>query len=199
MSASVLIICPFSVHLPGQPRKWGRVGVRLLEDTVVSVNYQRGWLEGRLPVWQTEPSWAGVGDVVPGWKVIRLLGNKAGTGPPAVISGQCVVVGTEEEDAGDDMLLKYRREFWWFPHMWSHMQPHLFHNRSVLADQMRLNKQFALVRPSDLSLILPRPADRCFLSSSPSGIPFPYPFHSSFCRGIPTLFTLCSPNLTRSW
>nr|XP_017204190.1 bifunctional heparan sulfate N-deacetylase/N-sulfotransferase 2 isoform X2 [Oryctolagus cuniculus] len=62
-------------------------------------------------------------------------------------SGKFYHTGTEEEDAGDDMLLKYRREFWWFPHMWSHMQPHLFHNRSVLADQMRLNKQFALVLP----------------------------------------------------
>lgn len=114
-------------------------------------------------------------------------------------SGKFYHTGTEEEDAGDDMLLKYRREFWWFPHMWSHMQPHLFHNRSVLADQMRLNKQFALVRPSDLSLVLPPLADKCFLSNSPSGIPFPYPFHSSFCRGIPTLFTFCSLNLTRSW
>ncbi|XP_062070555.1 bifunctional heparan sulfate N-deacetylase/N-sulfotransferase 2 isoform X2 [Lepus europaeus] len=62
-------------------------------------------------------------------------------------SGKFYHTGTEEEDAGDDMLLQYRREFWWFPHMWSHMQPHLFHNRSVLADQMRLNKQFALVLP----------------------------------------------------
>ncbi|XP_015417650.1 PREDICTED: bifunctional heparan sulfate N-deacetylase/N-sulfotransferase 2 isoform X2 [Myotis davidii] len=62
-------------------------------------------------------------------------------------SGKFYHTGTEEEDAGDDMLLKHRREFWWFPHMWSHMQPHLFHNRSVLADQMRLNKQFAVVLP----------------------------------------------------
>ncbi|XP_059967797.1 bifunctional heparan sulfate N-deacetylase/N-sulfotransferase 2 isoform X2 [Mesoplodon densirostris] len=60
-------------------------------------------------------------------------------------SGKFYHTGTEEEDAGDDMLLKHRQEFWWFPHMWSHMQPHLFHNRSVLADQMRLNKQFALL------------------------------------------------------
>lgn len=62
-----------------------------------------------------------------------------------MVSGQCVVIGTEEEDAGDDMLLKHRREFWWFPHMWSHMQPHLFHNQSVLAEQMALNKKFAVV------------------------------------------------------
>lgn len=38
------------------------------------------------------------------------------------------------------------KEFWWFPHMWSHMQPHLFHNQSVLAEQMLLNKKFAMVR-----------------------------------------------------
>uniref|UniRef100_A0AAR2KZW9 [heparan sulfate]-glucosamine N-sulfotransferase n=1 Tax=Pygocentrus nattereri TaxID=42514 RepID=A0AAR2KZW9_PYGNA len=50
---------------------------------------------------------------------------------------------TGTEDEGDDTLLRHRQEFWWFPHMWSHMQPHLFHNVSVLAEQMRLNKQFA--------------------------------------------------------
>lgn len=30
--------------------------------------------------------------------------------------------------------------------MWSHMQPHLFHNESSLLEQMVLNKEFALVR-----------------------------------------------------
>lgn len=55
-------------------------------------------------------------------------------------------LGTEEEDEGDDMLLQHKEEFWWFPHMWSHMQPHLFHNVSVLSEQMRLNKLFAQVR-----------------------------------------------------
>jgi len=29
--------------------------------------------------------------------------------------------------------------------MWSHMQPHLFHNESSLVEQMILNKKFALV------------------------------------------------------
>lgn len=53
--------------------------------------------------------------------------------------------GTDAEDAGDDLLLSYVKEFWWFPHMWSHMQPHLFHNQSVLAEQMALNKKFAVV------------------------------------------------------
>uniref|UniRef100_A0A670Y0I5 [heparan sulfate]-glucosamine N-sulfotransferase n=1 Tax=Pseudonaja textilis TaxID=8673 RepID=A0A670Y0I5_PSETE len=62
-------------------------------------------------------------------------------------SGKFYHTGTDEEDEGDDMLLKNRKEFWWFPHMWSHMQPHLFHNVTVLAEQMKLNKQFALVLP----------------------------------------------------
>lgn len=53
--------------------------------------------------------------------------------------------GTEEEDEGDDLLLRSVDEFWWFPHMWSHMQPHLFHNESSLVEQMILNKKFALV------------------------------------------------------
>ncbi|MFT7796277.1 bifunctional heparan sulfate N-deacetylase/N-sulfotransferase 1-like isoform X1, partial [Arapaima gigas] len=58
-------------------------------------------------------------------------------------SGKFFHAGTDEEDLGDDLLLSYASEFWWFPHMWSHMQPHLFHNQSVLAEQMLLNKKFA--------------------------------------------------------
>uniref|UniRef100_A0A480L0J5 Bifunctional heparan sulfate N-deacetylase/N-sulfotransferase 1 isoform X2 n=1 Tax=Sus scrofa TaxID=9823 RepID=A0A480L0J5_PIG len=60
-------------------------------------------------------------------------------------SGKFFHTGTDAEDAGDDLLLSYVEEFWWFPHMWSHMQPHLFHNQSVLAEQMALNKKFAVV------------------------------------------------------
>lgn len=55
------------------------------------------------------------------------------------------VSGSDEEDLGDDLLLSHVKDFWWFPHMWSHMQPHLFHNQSVLAEQMLLNKKFAMV------------------------------------------------------
>ncbi|KAJ8418386.1 hypothetical protein AAFF_G00140950 [Aldrovandia affinis] len=58
-------------------------------------------------------------------------------------SGKFYHTGTDDEDRGDDMLLRHRKEFWWFPHMWSHMQPHLFHNVTVLAEQMRLNMLFA--------------------------------------------------------
>lgn len=57
----------------------------------------------------------------------------------------CVCVGTDEEDLGDDLLLSNVNQFWWFPHMWSHMQPHRFHNQSVLAEQMLLNRRFAEV------------------------------------------------------
>ncbi|XP_030650329.1 bifunctional heparan sulfate N-deacetylase/N-sulfotransferase 1 isoform X2 [Chanos chanos] len=59
-------------------------------------------------------------------------------------SGKFFHAGTDEEDLGDDLLLSYVNEFWWFPHMWSHMQPHRFHNQSVLAEQMMLNRRFAV-------------------------------------------------------
>ncbi|XP_069090262.1 bifunctional heparan sulfate N-deacetylase/N-sulfotransferase 4 [Pleurodeles waltl] len=59
-------------------------------------------------------------------------------------SGKFYHTGTVEEDEGDDLLLASVDEFWWFPHMWSHMQPHLFHNESSLVEQMLLNKEFAL-------------------------------------------------------
>ncbi|XP_019600085.2 bifunctional heparan sulfate N-deacetylase/N-sulfotransferase 3 [Rhinolophus sinicus] len=59
-------------------------------------------------------------------------------------SGKFYHTGTEEEDAGDDLLLRSAAQFWWFPHMWSHMQPHLFHNESALMEQMALNKKFAV-------------------------------------------------------
>ncbi|XP_052586518.1 bifunctional heparan sulfate N-deacetylase/N-sulfotransferase 4 isoform X2 [Peromyscus californicus insignis] len=62
-------------------------------------------------------------------------------------SGKFYHTGTEEEDKGDDLLLQSVDEFWWFPHMWSHMQPHLFRNESSLVEQMILNKEFALVLP----------------------------------------------------
>nr|XP_034969221.1 bifunctional heparan sulfate N-deacetylase/N-sulfotransferase 4 isoform X2 [Zootoca vivipara] len=60
-------------------------------------------------------------------------------------SGKFYHTGTIEEDEGDDLLLSSVDEFWWFPHMWSHMQPHLFHNESSLVEQMILNKEFALI------------------------------------------------------
>ncbi|KAF6306739.1 N-deacetylase and N-sulfotransferase 4 [Rhinolophus ferrumequinum] len=59
-------------------------------------------------------------------------------------SGKFYHTGTEEEDEGDDLLLRSAAQFWWFPHMWSHTQPHLFHNESALMEQMALNKVFAV-------------------------------------------------------
>jgi heparan sulfate N-deacetylase/N-sulfotransferase NDST2 len=48
--------------------------------------------------------------------------------------------GTEEENAGDELLFANRHKFWWFPHMWQHQQPHTFENTSNLVENMRLNK-----------------------------------------------------------
>ncbi|RWS12531.1 Bifunctional heparan sulfate N-deacetylase/N-sulfotransferase-like protein [Dinothrombium tinctorium] len=58
-------------------------------------------------------------------------------------SGKYFHKGTPEEDKGDDMLIDHAHEFWWFCHMWSHSQPHLYENITVLEAQMRLNKEFA--------------------------------------------------------
>lgn len=67
-------------------------------------------------------------------------------------SGKFFKKGTYEENSGDDLLLKHANEFWWFCHMWSHSQPHLFGNISSLETEMQLNKEFARSHhiPSDL-------------------------------------------------
>ena len=57
--------------------------------------------------------------------------------------GKMLYTGTDEEDAGDDALLAAADHFWWFPHIWSHKQPHTFANRTAIAEQMALNKAFA--------------------------------------------------------
>lgn len=58
-------------------------------------------------------------------------------------SGKYYHRGSREENKGDDMLLSYAHEFWWFCHMWSHSQPHLYDNITQLETEMRLNKEFA--------------------------------------------------------
>lgn len=50
--------------------------------------------------------------------------------------------GTEEENLGDETLLKYKDHFHWFPHMWRHEQPHKF-TEEELQRNMKLNFQFA--------------------------------------------------------
>ena len=49
----------------------------------------------------------------------------------------------EEDDRGDDALIKYKDEFSWFPHEWQHMQPHKQDNLSILTHRMELNRNFA--------------------------------------------------------
>ena len=59
---------------------------------------------------------------------------------------------SEEEKQADSMLIENRHKFWWFPHMWSHLQPHNFTNEKfrdrsqhmTLEEHMRKNKEFAL-------------------------------------------------------
>ncbi|XP_064458636.1 bifunctional heparan sulfate N-deacetylase/N-sulfotransferase-like [Ornithodoros turicata] len=58
-------------------------------------------------------------------------------------SGKYFHRGSREENRGDDMLLSYAHEFWWFCHMWSHTQPHLYDNVTQMENEMRLNKEFA--------------------------------------------------------
>ncbi len=53
--------------------------------------------------------------------------------------------GTEEENRGDEALVKVAHKFWWFPHMWDHSQPHLYRNSSKLEKLMLLNRNFAQV------------------------------------------------------
>ena len=40
----------------------------------------------------------------------------------------------------------HKEQFWWFPHMWRHLQPHKFDNQSVLMTEMYKNKVFAEVK-----------------------------------------------------
>jgi len=58
-------------------------------------------------------------------------------------SGKYFLNGNAEEDEGDLQLIAEKDQFWWFPHMWKHIQPHRFSNVSDLTYRMTLNKQFA--------------------------------------------------------
>lgn len=58
-------------------------------------------------------------------------------------SGKYFLNGNEEEDEADHELIVEADKFWWFPHMWKHIQPHRFTNVSDLTHRMILNKEFA--------------------------------------------------------
>ena len=64
-------------------------------------------------------------------------------------SGKHLHRGDDQEDAGDDHLLKNADRFRWFCHMYAHSQPHLYANQSILESQMQLNKEFAQVSQTD--------------------------------------------------
>ncbi|XP_002739829.1 bifunctional heparan sulfate N-deacetylase/N-sulfotransferase-like [Saccoglossus kowalevskii] len=83
-------------------------------------------------------------------------------------SGKFLHSGSDQEDDGDDALLVNAHRFWWFPHMWNHMQPHLYSNETALRTEMVRNRQFA----KDYSI----PVEK-FYSVAPhhSGV---YPIHT---------------------
>jgi len=58
-------------------------------------------------------------------------------------SGKYFQNGSPSENMGDSLLISWRDSFWWFPHMWKHLQPHRFSNSSELEERMELNKRFA--------------------------------------------------------
>jgi len=58
-------------------------------------------------------------------------------------SGKYFLSGSAEEDLADLELVASADKFWWFPHMWKHIQPHRFTNTSDLTYRMGLNRQFA--------------------------------------------------------
>ena len=58
-------------------------------------------------------------------------------------SGKYYHKGSDEEDEGDDELIRQSDKFWWFCHMWSHSQPHLY-NLTSLETEMKMNKEFAV-------------------------------------------------------
>ena len=60
-------------------------------------------------------------------------------------SGKHYHRGNDDEDLGDDHLLRKAANFRWFCHMYAHSQPHLYTNQSALEGQMQLNREFAQV------------------------------------------------------
>ena len=50
---------------------------------------------------------------------------------------------TEEKQQGDNSWLKNASKFYWFDHMWSHMQAHWFETSDELYNYMKQGKQFA--------------------------------------------------------
>ena len=60
-------------------------------------------------------------------------------------SGKYFLHGNNEENEGDQELLKNTSEFWRFDHMWGHKQPHLCDNFDELKKQIEMNIEFAKV------------------------------------------------------
>ena len=61
-------------------------------------------------------------------------------------SGRSFRTGSEAENLADAFLVDKKDNFWWFPHDWNHIQPHLYDNATALEEHMILNRQVLLIR-----------------------------------------------------
>lgn len=66
-------------------------------------------------------------------------------------SGKYFKHGYEDENLGDELLVKKANEFNWFCHFWSHSKAHLFNNTEGIVNELRKNLEFA--RDKNLPII----------------------------------------------
>ena len=64
-------------------------------------------------------------------------------------SGYHYLRGNEEEDKGDNELIKNAKKFWWFSHMWTHRKAHQIKTPQELKDELMMNLDFAKVTSYD--------------------------------------------------
>ena len=60
-------------------------------------------------------------------------------------SGYYYKRGSLEENEGDELLIKNKDKFWWFPHTFRHYKPHQAKSLDELVSHMTKNKRFAEV------------------------------------------------------
>lgn len=61
-------------------------------------------------------------------------------------SGKYFKNGNEEENAGDEELIKNAHKFRWFCHTWAHKQPHKVNTLDDMKSLVNLNMEFAKVK-----------------------------------------------------
>ena len=69
-------------------------------------------------------------------------------------SGKYFLHGNDEENEGDQELMKNTSLFWWFCHTWGHTQPHIISGFEELKQEIELNQVFAQVCVQYCTLLL---------------------------------------------